>query len=101
MMRMIVAESRLADGVFAAPYDEAAFSEVVGRTIGSVAAFGEGIIHGRRCVKTVAQTTGLLQDSAASAASKAVSGFLTIPESKQKHGRKQMYGPMLRKPFSA
>jgi hypothetical protein len=48
MMRMIVAESRLADGVFAAPYDEAAFSEVVGRSIGSVAAFGEGIIHGRR-----------------------------------------------------
>ena len=49
MMRMIVAESRLADGVFAAPHDEAAFGEVVGRSVGSVAAFGEGIITGRRC----------------------------------------------------
>ena len=50
MMRMIVAESRLADGVFAAPHDEAAFSEVVSRSVGSVAAFGEGIITGRRCL---------------------------------------------------
>ena len=50
MMRMIVAESRLADGVFAAPHDEAAFSEVVGRSIGAVAAFGEGILTGRRCL---------------------------------------------------
>ena len=45
---MVVAESRLVDGVFAAPYDEAAFSEVVGKAVAGVAQFGEGIIHGRR-----------------------------------------------------
>ena len=47
-MRMVLAESRLADKVFAAPYDEAAFSDVVSSSVSGVVALGERIIAGRR-----------------------------------------------------
>ena len=48
MMRMVVAESQLADRVFAVPYDEAAFTDVVKKSVNSIAQFGEGIVNGRR-----------------------------------------------------
>lgn len=48
MMRMVVAESQLADRVFTVPYDEAAFTDVVKKSVNSMAQFGEGIVNGRR-----------------------------------------------------
>lgn len=49
---MVVAESQLADRVFTAPYDEAAFTDVIKKSVNGVAQFGEGIVNGRRCAVT-------------------------------------------------
>ena len=48
LIRMVLAESRLADRIFARPYDEAAFSDVVSSSVSSVVALGERIASGRR-----------------------------------------------------
>lgn len=49
LVRCAVAESRLAAGVFQGDYAEAAFGEVVAKSLQNVAMFGEAIVHGRRC----------------------------------------------------
>ena len=48
LVRSAVAESRLAAGVFQGDFAEAAFAEVVAKSLQNVAQFGEAIVHGRR-----------------------------------------------------